>query len=457
LGERAAGYSSLLLVLLLTPFAFIAKASALPAAAGGLALIASVPTLSLLYLLGRRLGPERPPVWSLAAPLLLSLYPGYLWCTSAAIETQLVTFLVTLGAVLYLLQPSGWWWPLALAAAALARTDAVVFLLATVIYDMAGSRQRPLGSLMKRCVPAVVLIGARCAWAAIYHDGILSSAFIASGGFGLSLTRLSRGAYYVGAFLAQLGGVTLFVIPLSVALRGFTRPMAYGCVLIAAGLLSVAYVGGDPLPAHRLAAVTAPMLFLLLQEGGIAISQRVTAGERRGATAVNIVLVLAFVLAYPLPYVRREMGVRREMAALAERSQASARLARFVARDPGASVAIFGAGRVGWASGAPVIDLSGRCNRAVADEGADAAVDVLKHKPDYIVLTARPPRPDGAASSDPLWPIEQRIEQSPEFRQHYAYVKSFAFATARDRQLVLYRRQEDVGSEQNAGDAGGQE
>ena len=466
LGERAAGYSSLLLVLLLAPFTFIAEASALPAVARGLALAASVPTLVLLYVLARRLSPDRPRVWSLAAPFLLSLYPGYLWCTATGIETQLVTFLVTLGAVLYLLHPSGrggWWWPLALALAALARTDALVFLAATAAYDLVASRRehRPLGPLLLRLVPALVLLGARGLWAAASHGGVLSSAFVAAGGFSLSPSRLGRGAYYVGSFLAQLGGVTLFVVPLSVALRGFTRPLGYGCVLVAAGLLSVACMGGDPLPAHRLAAVVAPIVFFLLQEGGIAVYEKGIRDADRGASPVNVVLAVAFVLAYPLPYARREMGVRREMAALADRGQAATRLARYVARDRGASVAIFGGGQVKWVSGAPVIDLSGRCDGAIAERGADAAADVLARKPDYIALTARPPEADGASASAtagaPLWPIEARIEQAKAFRQEYAYVKSFAFETAGTHQLVLFKRTARPQLEKDTGDGGGEE
>lgn len=461
LGEADAGYSSLPLVLLLTPFAFFAQI--LPVVANGLALIASVPTVSVLYILGRRLNPGRSPAWSLLAPFLLALYPGYVFCTATVIETQLVTLLVTVGACLYILHPTGrrgWWWPLVLALAAVARSDALLVLAATVAYHALATRreQGALRALAVHCIPAAALILAYWLWQVLYHGHYPSSSFFARGAAGLSAARLSQGAYYVGSFITQLVGVTIFLVPIAAAVVGLRRALTYCAVVPAAFLLYVAFAGGDPLPAHRLAAVVAPLLFFLLQESAAALHAAVARPDRRSTTALNLTLAFALLLAFPFPYFRREAELVRRVADLAEASRSLRDIGSYVGRDPDAVVAVHNAGRVKWESDHTVIDLSGRCNYTIATQGADAAPYVLGRQPRYIVLTAvaaSAPEGDAAKPPDLLWPIERRLAVSDSFRQHYAFVRSFRChehaAQAKGRYLWLYRRRADAASQQHPG------
>ena len=452
LGERAGGYSSWLLALALTPFAWLPHPRALATVARGLALVASLPTVSLLYALARRLDRERPAAWSLAAPLLVTLYPGYLLCTATALETQLVTFLVTLGAFLYLGDGRRGWCVLAFVLAALARADAVVFLVATGAFAVVDARRagRPLAKAAAPWLAGLVATLALWLVAVVQQGSWVSSAFVASGGFRLSGARLLRGGYYVGSFLKQTAGVTVFLVPLAVAARRLGRAAAYALVLIGAGLATTTFLGGDPLPAHRLAAVVAPLLFLVLQESAYGLYAWATPARGRGATGFHVVLALAFVLAYPVPYVRREVGVVRELRAQRAAARGTEALAWALRRDGDGAVAAFEAGRLRWLTARPTIDLSGKCAGEIAARGADAAAYVLAREPRYIVLTAAASPPDTAATAQPLWPIERRIEQAQDFRRRYAFVRSFTRArpadTVRGQYLLLYERAGPPGS-----------
>jgi len=449
LGDRAAGYSSLLQVLLLTPFACLPQMFDLKVVAQGLALVAAIPTISLLYVLGRRMQPDRAPAWSLLAPLLLSLYPGYLLCTATAVATQLVTLLVTAGACLYILQPRGRWWPVLFALAAVARADAIVFLLVTFVREASErwGERGAIRSLVIRCIPAAAIVAARLLWAGLYHGHLVSSAFLATGGFELSAERLGHGAYYVGSFLAQLAGVTLFLVPLAALLRRLPGALGYACVLVACGLFVIAVQGGDPLPAHGQAAVVAPLLFLLLQESASTLYTWLAGQGHGGATPLNVVLAFALLLAYPVPYFRGEARLARQLARRAQAARSLHDIGLYVGSDPKASTAIYQPGQVRWLSDKPVVDLSGRCARAVALQGADAAPHVLAMLPRYIVLTALTPNYPirvTAAASSYRHPIEQRIATLPAFHSGYAFVRSFTHTPqsegSRGQYLLLFKR-----------------
>ena len=427
LGERAEGYRSLLLVVLLAPFARLPRVFSPVAMAQGIGLAAALPTVWLLYAIGRRLAPERAPGWSLVAPLLLSLFPSFVLAPAMGGEAPLVTFLVTLGACLYLAHPAGRrsvWWPLALAAAVLARPDAVVFLLAAIVFELGRTRARPraLLALAARCLPGAALVVAYRLWAAHVHGHVLPSALLASGATRLSAGRAFQGAYTVGSFLVRLGGAVLLLVPAAAAAGCLDRRLGWPAFVAAASLLHVVLVGGDSVPGHRLLLPATPLLLLLLQESAAGLCGRLARGRRR--TPLRLVLALAVVAALAVPYFRREAAAVRQLARLRD---GSARvLGDLVPRLRGdahhaASIALADAGRLKFHSDRPVLDLTGRCAPAIATLGADAAREVVRRRPTFIVLAASQPRDDGTGRAL-AGPVERRIHRAAELHTRTLYV-----------------------------------
>ncbi|MFP4055913.1 MAG: hypothetical protein ACLF0G_03470 [Candidatus Brocadiia bacterium] len=436
-GEAVRGYSSFLQVVLLAPFAWLPTAFSLRVVAQGIALVASVPTVSLVYALGRRLNPGRRATWSLAAPLLLVLSPGYTLASAMGTETQLATFLVMLGAFLYLAAPgrrSGWCWPAAFALAALARREALLLLVATVVFEAASGRtRRGRGRLALRCLPALAILVGYYVASTAYFGHLLSTAFLAEGGTRLSAHRLGRGAYYAGAFLSKVVGVSVFLVPLAMAVRGIERRLAYATVLVGVGLAHACVSGGGALPGYQLLAPVLPLLYFALQESAAALYHDLLPRARGGATALNVVLAFALLFAFPVPYFRREVALLGQIDGLHAADSRSLRHLGFALRreEAGTSVAIRYPGQVKFLSGATVIDLSGGCDRTVARLGEGAAPYVLARRPDYLVLAASFQSETGDEASL-LGGLERRLYRSEAFREHYAFDRALTRFEPRD-------------------------
>jgi arabinofuranosyltransferase len=415
-GQPVEGYTNLLWLLLLAPFAALGYDLVLPAAILGTCF--SVGTLELLRRLTARTLPQRPPLVHALPPLLLALNPSFAHWTTSGMETAAFCFFVLLAASA-LLEVRERRRPalvaLAFCAAYLTRPEgafvAGILLLAHVLFANEGTRRSRLTEAAVLALPlaGVVLIhvGIRLS----YYGHLLPNTFYAKVVFG-ELTW-SRGVHHLLAFFTCAG---LLVLPGLLLLRAeapLRRLLASGYLLLAAYLLYLLMIGGDHPAWNRFYL---PLLALPLVGLGELVA-RLAAAVRARRPQLVAMLAALFIVLLTIP------GWRWGESSQINYIRASKIGSEWLLKDffgpsvpTDAFIAASGVGYIGYYTPNRILDTWGLNDTHIAHRpvrpnptkkfGHDKTdwVYVLSVKPDYIYTfaTGRPTAP--FADYEVCWP-----------------------------------------------------
>jgi arabinofuranosyltransferase len=273
LGEHPVeGYTNFLWTVLLAAFMKVGLVPELMSRVLGTAF--AVATLGTVAWLSRRLRGEDWSPWDALPALLLAGVPGYACWSSGGLETQMFTFLVTLGAAWHLEEildekPPRAQTAVAFALAALTRPEGSLLFALTALhraivtfargrFTIGRAELRWLGTFLVLVVPHFL-------WRRWYYGWWLPNTFyIKSSGIG---GAWQQGGYYLLRVVEQFH---LWVIPL-VVIAGLLveRPrgarLLYGYVALVVGVFAiyVASVGGDFMGLFRFVMPAIPLLALV--------------------------------------------------------------------------------------------------------------------------------------------------------------------------------------------------
>lgn len=325
LGERVEGYTNFLWTVLL---AGLMKLGWRPESSSvwlGLAFAMATMLLGGYLLRALRRQDETEPVWSCwdALPaLLLALVPGYACWASGGLETQMFTFFVTLGATLYLTQPT--LRPasaLAFGLAALTRPEGMLFFALTAAHYAIGRlrrRENPFERaawIWAGCFLLLVL--PHLFWRRAYYGYWLPNTFYvkSSGGAGVWRYGLRYVGRYLGDFLLPLLLVPPFISALTrraskpakaMENRSERRLGGYLLLVLPVFWLYVASVGGDFMGLYRFALPVVPLIAV-----AFALSLRTLsaplAARHRLVPAGLVAVLLAGYCVHDLPVVREAL------------------------------------------------------------------------------------------------------------------------------------------------------
>jgi arabinofuranosyltransferase len=283
LGERVEGYTNFLWTVILAGLLKVGLQPELMSRLLGSA--CGVLTLFVCARLSRAVrfedGSGREAVWSSwdALPaLLLATLPGYACWSSGGLETQLFTFLVTLGMTMYLSthlegrEPSaadG----LVFGLAALTRPEGLLF------FTLVGAHRLLVKFSQRRLAPSraelmwfgvfALFVLPHFVWRHWYYGYWLPNTYYikASGGVG----TWAQGGYYLMRLTEQFH---LWMVPLVVALglilrrpRGALELVAFSTWVVGVFFLYVASVGGDFMGLFRFAMPVIPLVVVVATTG----------------------------------------------------------------------------------------------------------------------------------------------------------------------------------------------
>jgi hypothetical protein len=396
-GERVEGYTTFLWTVLLAGAARLGLD--IPTASVGLAFLATVGTLLLLFALGRRL--FRDEWQALIAPLVFAGMGAHARYVVSGMETALFVFLVTLGLYLYVRQVPPVWTGLVFGLSALTRPEAVLYLGVVVLFHLlwspspAGFKDRLAGGY-RIAAGFAVLYAPYFLWRYNYYGFLLPNTFyLKAGGGGPLLWQ--RGWLLLEETLREAS----LELPLALAVLGAVagRPrrlrLLWGLV-VGVTLLYFVAVGGDFLlffgPRFLLPAV--PSLLLL------AVSAWSWVEERSTTKTARLALRTAFLLALMVNAVWFSWPARfdtiDDWAAI---DRGWLELGRWLAANTPADavIAVGAAGYIPYSSERFTIDMLGKSDLHIAHlpvalgpgipghEKYDLGY-VLGRRPDYLVF-----------------------------------------------------------------------
>lgn len=238
----------------------------------------AIATFGVVAWLSRRLRGGDVSAWDALPALLLAGVPGYACWASGGLETQLFTFLVTLGATLYLDDALAGRAPrtrsgIVFGLAALTRPEGILFFALTVLHrglvKLARRSFRPTADELLWVASFLLFAVPHFLWRRWYYGWWLPNTFyIKSSGVG-GIWR--QGGYYL---LRVVQYFHLWVVPLLVVLGWRRQPeraarvlVGYAALVIAVFALYVASVGGDFMGLYRFVMPVVPLFALLAAVG----------------------------------------------------------------------------------------------------------------------------------------------------------------------------------------------
>ena len=297
LGEHPVeGYTNFLWTVLLAGFMKVGLLPELMSRVLGTAF--AVATLGTVAWLSRRLRGEDWSWWDALPALILAGVPGYACWASGGLETQMFTFLVTLGAAWHLDEmlddrPPRARTALMFALAALTRPEGSLFFALTVMhrafvtfargrFTLGRAELRYLGAFLLLVVPHFV-------WRRWYYGWWLPNTFyIKSSGIG---GAWAYGAHYLVRVVEQFH---LWVVPILVFVgflverpRGLRLVVGYAAFVITVFALYVASVGGDFMGLFRFVMPVIPLVAVVA-----ALSLRAILGKLGVVAPIVVVLAL---------------------------------------------------------------------------------------------------------------------------------------------------------------------
>ncbi len=265
LGERVEGYTNFLWTVLLAGLLELGLPPELMSRVLGTAF--GVATLGTCAWLSKKIRAAEWSPWDAVPALFLVGVPGYACWSSGGLETQHFTFLVTLGAALYLTD-SRLRGAFVFGLAALTRPEGVLFFALTGLHHLIVARRIGKAELKWAGVFALLVVP-HFLWRRWYYGWWLPNTFYikASGGRG----SWDQGGYYLRrvvedfhlwAFaVAALGIVTAWADERARRLGG------YALLLVAVFFVYVASVGGDFMGLYRFARPAVPLIVVVAATG----------------------------------------------------------------------------------------------------------------------------------------------------------------------------------------------
>lgn len=495
LGERVEGYTNFLWLLLLSAVAWAVPGVELLRVAQLLGVMCGGATIVLVIACSWRLHKQVGASGLIAAAFLAFNSAFCAWSTGG-LETTLFALLVFSGSYAYVAAVERNHTPIAapvlFALAALARPEGVLLfgvVSAHLVWTEIRSRRRVAS---RRLAVWVLLFAAiivpHIVWRLSYYGYPFPNTFYAKVGSGVQ--QYVRGARYLIEYF-RWNGAFVFALPL-VALLKRERALAVDvfAIEVAAYAAYIIYVGGDGLAFFRFIAGIAPLIYLLVQEGFLALyalaTQRVRAhGWGQLALPAGGALLLALSLALAG---RQTLGVvlsPRSQRWYEPQSELSfpgigtdhhyqwfdnyfvdrlAVAARWLQRNAPAEalVASTPAGSIGYHMNLRVIDMLGLNDVHIAHVqgeplGAGRAGHekgdgkyVLSRSPDYILLgnVAVLPRPlsDDEMPKKLVQRSEREIWSDPDFHERYERVTVELSDGGVFRFFTFYRKKAGLGA-----------
>jgi hypothetical protein len=411
-GEHVEGYTNLLWVLMLAPFALLELDLTIPAAVLGT--LFGCGTLEVLRRIVRTALPGRPLPIQLLPGLLLATSPSFAFWSTSGMETPLFCFWVLLSIHLLLLArvdrrylgPAG----LTLAACCLTRPEGLLVAGLALLVELLAARpdgQRLAGRLRRVLLPGLVVAAVAAAHLGFrlwYYGDPLPNTFYAKVLPGV--VALQRGGAHLLAF-ALVGG--LFAVPGLVALRrrGPARPyLVHGYLLLAVYLLYLLVIDGDYPGWYRFYLPLLPLPLVGLAWAVARFGDLLAAGapgRRPGILRLLVpaVCLVGLCLPVPLCWSRSEASAARGLKLSGE---LSSRLNEVFFRrqvPPQSYVAVSAVGMIGYYTPYRILDTWGLNDRHIGHAPANPVlhnkfahdkgdwVYVLERRPDYIVTFRR--------------------------------------------------------------------
>jgi hypothetical protein len=274
LGERVEGYTNFLWTVLLALGIKLGVGPVILSRFLGMAF--GVATLAVVIRMSLRLAGERPSRWHLVAPLLLACTGAFAcWCTGG-LETQLFTFLTTLGFGLVLSEVTagaGCASAVAFAFAAMTRPEGVLFFGLAALFRLLTNLRRHRRLLPRRHELAWVaifaaLFGPYFAWRWHYYGWPFPNTFYVKSSGASGTWKL--GIFYLRRFSEDYG--VHFLLLLALLGRAAKDDGRRRDLRLLAGLVWLAFaayvvkVGGDFMGLYRFILPVIPLGAVVLAE-----------------------------------------------------------------------------------------------------------------------------------------------------------------------------------------------
>jgi hypothetical protein len=383
-GIHDEGYSNLLWILLLAPFAL---AGVLPEhAAPALGILSGAVLLYVVWLVAKRLLPDRR--WlPLAAPAFAAASFSMVHWSGSGLETVFFGLLLCCAVFFHLREGPGRF-PLTglfLGLAALTRPEGLGFIPIFIVHQFYCRRRKiATGSDWRDLLPALVLVAAQFVFRRIYYGMWWSlPAIVKSGG---TFPQLTGGLGYLYGWAVLRPPLILCLIGFYGLFRRWKRADATLLAALLAGqAVFVLYSGGDYMGHFRFmapfAAVLALWAVLGLEElgGGLKPAWRFT-------VPVTAAVVVLWSLALSVPptldrWARPPDGLHQYRKVVAGRWLKDA-------LPPGTWIACGSAGALPYVSGLPNLDFAGLCSAEAALGGEKRLEGMVGHfiaNPDLVI------------------------------------------------------------------------
>jgi arabinofuranosyltransferase len=369
------GYSNLLWILLLAPFALagIPPEHAAPA----LGILSGALLLYVVWRLAKRSLPDSR--WlPLAAPGLAAASFSLVFWAGSGMETVFFGLLLACAVYFHLRErPSRFpWTGLFLGLAALTRPEGFGFILVFAShYLYCRWRKNPVGSDWRDLIPALGLLAAQFVFRRLYYGMWWSlPAIVKAGG---SFTHLKAGLLYLLDWSILyppliLGGLGLYGL-----IRHWRKKDASLLAMILIGqFVFIIYSGGDYLPHFRfLVTVLAPLVLLAVL--GIGELKVVLKKTLRFLVPAFIGGVILWNLVLSISPTLDFWGRSPDMMHQNRKIMAGKWLRD--ALPPGTLIASGSAGALPYSSGLPSLDFAGLCNAEAALEGEKNVEGMVGH------------------------------------------------------------------------------
>jgi len=243
IGERVEGYTNflwLLFVILgkLSGAGFITFSKILSAMFG-------VGTIIFSYLTGLRIFERKSYLSGLSCLVLGAVYSFAYW-TVAGLETAAFSFMVI--AAIYFYLKNSHLTAAFLVLATLLRPEGGLMFLFILIYEILRHNSLSRFAIVLGFIYIIGLLPyAVFKWT--YFGGILPNPFYAKTNF--SLGQIQNGLEYGGLFFWHYLGAGLFVLPLLISIKKWSRPLKIIIAFLTIYMLYIVMIGGDVLKVHR--------------------------------------------------------------------------------------------------------------------------------------------------------------------------------------------------------------
>ncbi len=384
LGERVEGYTNFLWTVVL---ALGIKLGLGPVALSRFLGVAfGIATLAVVVRMSLRLAGERPSRWHLVAPLLLATMGAYAcWC-SGGLETQLFTFLVTLGFDLVLTEVArgkGHASAVAFALAAMTRPEGVMFFALASLFRFLTNLRRERRVLPRKFELVwlglfIGLFAPYFVWRWHYYGWLFPNTFYVKSSGAKGTWKL--GVFYLRRFCEDYG--VYFLILLAILGRAARDDDRRRDVRLLAALVWLAFavyvvkVGGDFMGLYRFILPVIPLGAVVLAESVRRIYARLSPSLGAWVPAIALVLVgLGFVAGsahtsrQALTYVGADNGIDTP-AYLKQYAEERIPVGQWLGRykRPDDLMTVGGAGVIPYYSEIPAYDIFGLVDATIAHD-----------------------------------------------------------------------------------------